>query len=114
VAARESGSPLHLGNGDMWGSSKKPPKKRTSILPPSQNQLLRAKESWVAQRTQFHFLQKEWVSLTRKPVEPEVVAAAAKPSSNASAPAWMNYRTKAKKAPPIYFRTKPVDRKKPT
>jgi hypothetical protein len=96
----------------MRGSSKRPSKKRTSILPPSQNQLLRAKESWVAERTQFHFLQREWVSLTRKPVEPERAAAAAKPSSSSSAPAWMSYRTKAKKAPPIYFRTKPV--KKPS
>jgi len=98
----------------MWGSSKRPPRKRTSILPPSQSQLLRAKESWIAERTRFHFLQKEWMSLSRQPVEPKPEAAAGKkPSGNSSAPAWMNYRTQAKKAPPIYFRTKAAERTKP-
>lgn len=94
----------------MWRSSKNPPKAKKSILPPSERQLFWNKSDRVVPRSQFRVLQKAWTSVTRRPAEPEAVAASA--AANASKPAWMSYRTKGPKAPPIYFRTKSADTKK--
>ena len=95
----------------MWRSSKNPPKAKKSILPPSERQLFWNKSDRTVARSEFRTLQKEWTSVTRRPVEPEA-AAVTTAASSASKPAWMSYRTKGPKAPPIYFRTKSADPKK--
>jgi hypothetical protein len=51
-----------------------------------------------------------WASKTRRTaVEPEAPVKKADPSM----PAWMNYRSKAAKAAPLYFRTRAIEKKKP-
>ncbi len=94
----------------MWQSDKDPPKSRKSKLPPSVRQFSWAKEDREVVRTQFHVRESHWASKTRRAtVETDAPVKKLDPSQ----PTWMNYRSKASKAPPLYFRTKAIEKKKP-
>ena len=94
----------------MWQSDEDPPKSRKSRLPPSERQFTWAKEDREAIRTRFHVRESHWASKTRRAtVEVEAPVKKADPTM----PAWMNYRAKATKAAPLYFRTKAIEKKKP-
>jgi hypothetical protein len=94
----------------MWHSNKKPAKVRKSALPPSERQLLWAKQDRLANRTEFHHLESQWTSKKRgRQIEVEVEEPV---QTDSAMPAWMNYRKKPV-TPPMYFRTKAVVKSPP-
>jgi hypothetical protein len=93
----------------MWKSDEDPPNSKKSTLPPSVRQFSWAKEDREVTRTRFHLRESHWASKTRRAA---VEAEAPVKKVDTSMPAWMNYRSKATKAAPLYFRTKAIEQKK--